>query len=111
MDAMPTSSQPTRAPARAPTAPRPPSASPPVEATTIRIPVKSLTLMTKQTINVPGKGASVNVNASPPSTSAYVLIWFEQALRHHRIEFYAPGDTVPTVRMVHESWATWEPLT
>jgi hypothetical protein len=78
------------------------------------IPVKSLRFRPGFNLDMPGNPASSGIVAADPSASPYFRIMLIPALRCFRVEFYAGGADVkraPTaIRHVHESWASWEPM-
>lgn len=75
------------------------------------IPVRVLVFDTTKPVDLPGKSAASSVTGSPePKPQAYYRIFYMPAIRHHRIEFYAPGKKTPEVMFVHETWVTWRPV-
>jgi hypothetical protein len=87
-----------------------PAAKPPAQT----IPVKSLRFRPGFNLDMPGNPASGGISAGEPGPKPYFRLMLIPALRCFRVEFYAGGGEVkrpPTsIRHVHETWASWEPM-
>lgn len=74
------------------------------------LPVASLTFKSDCRPDLPGKAAAGGLRATEPGPGPHHRLWFDPRLRHHRIEWFAAGETEPKVRYVPaEIVLTWEP--
>lgn len=78
----------------------------------VLIPVKSITFRNGMTVDLPGKPSSSGLTATDDRKDNQQAwkIFYDPRLRHHRVEFFKPGKTVPMVRMVPDGWCSWEPI-
>jgi hypothetical protein len=90
-------------------------AGPPPSSAPALIPVKEMWFT--RDVFIPGRKMTSGCKTTEPTTGAYWRVFFDRALRHHRIEHYAPAEgnkverAPAAVRYYPESWASWEPLT
>lgn len=79
----------------------------------VLIPVASITFRTGTMVDLPGpnKATAGGLRATSPGDQQYWRIYYDPRLRHHRVEYYAPGkgERKPVVRYIPEGWCSWEP--
>ncbi len=74
------------------------------------IPVKEITFRQGFVINCGGtKNASAGLKSTDPIQGEHWRLFYDPRIRHHRIEYFAPGAKTPVVRYVPDSWCSWVP--